>query len=147
MGSQRSARRFKLRRGSYDGKAFNIVDAGDTSQQTLAELFKPLFGIETGFQNTVISQFAKHNLDRVVDDVNEEILQPWADLLKEKGLGEGQGSPLTPFMEKEFLKDADLSLNGEKAMKTFGWQLQKPKLTRAELEAVLESYRSLGWWP
>ena len=128
-------------------RAFNIVDAGDTSQQTLADLFKPIFEIETGFQNTLISQFAKLNLDQVVDDVNDEILQPWADLLKEKGLGEGQGSPLSPFMEKELLKDADLSLNGEKATKTLGWELQKPKLTKAELEAILESYKALGWWP
>lgn len=128
-------------------RAFNVVDSGDTSQQTLADLFKPIFGIETGFQNTLISQFAKLNLDHVVDDVNDEILQPWADLLKEKGLGEGQGSPLSPFMEKELLKDSDLSLNGAKAATTLGWKLQKPELTGKEVEAILESYRSLGWWP
>ena len=128
-------------------RAFNIVDSGDTSQQLLADLFKPIFGIETGFQNTLISKFAKMNLDHVVDDVNDEILQPWADLLKEKGLEGGQGSPLSPFMEKELLKDADLSLNGDKAVETFKWKLAKPNLTGEEIGAILKSYKTLGWWP
>ena len=128
-------------------RAFNIVDGGDTSQQTLADIFKTIFGIKTGFQNTLISKFAKMNLDQVVDDVNEEILQPWADLLKQKGLGKGQGSPLSPFMEKELLRDCDLALNNDKAAKVLGWKVEKPKVTEEELRGVLASYERVGWWP
>ena len=128
-------------------RAFNIVDDGDTSQQTLADLISTIFSIETGFQGSLISQFAKLNLDSVVDDVNEEILQPWADLIKKKGLDQGQGSPLSPFMEKELIKDCDLCLKNEKAKEVLGWELERPKLTGKELTGTIESYERMRWWP
>ena len=126
-------------------RAFNIVDGGDTSQGTLATLFSSIFDLQTGFQGTLISSFAKFNLDSVVDDVNEDILQPWADLLKEKGIAES--GPLSPFMEKELLKDCDLCLNGEKAVKVLGWKRQVEKLGVEEVREVVESYKRRGWWP
>ncbi|KAL9125571.1 MAG: hypothetical protein Q9217_005236, partial [Psora testacea] len=128
-------------------RAFNIADDGDTSQQTLADLIHEIFNIETGFQGSLISQFAKLNLDSVVDDVNEDILQPWADLIKSKGLDGGQGSPLSPFMEKELIKDCDLALNNAKAKKELAWQVQKPELTADAIRQVIESYEKMRWWP
>ena len=126
-------------------RAFNIADEGDTSQGTLATIFGSIFGIQTGFQGTLISSFARLNLDSVVDDVNEEILQPWADLLKENGIAES--GPLTPFMEKELLKDCDLSLNAAKAERVLGWTRSKPKLGEEEVKEVLDSYGKMSWWP
>lgn len=89
---------------------FNIVDHGNTCQGTLATAISEVFGIKTGFQGSLISQFARMNLDSVVDDLNEDILQPWADLRTKKGIT--RPGPLSPFLEKELLKDADLSLDG-----------------------------------
>ena len=128
-------------------RAFNLVDDGDTSQQTLATIIQGIFDINTGFQGSVISQFAKFNLDNVVDDVNEDILQPWADLIKASGADRGQGSPLSPFMEKELLRDSDLCLDASKAHKTLGWTCQVPRLTEEGLRDVLASYERVGWWP
>lgn len=68
------------------------------------------FNIETGFHGTLISAFARLNLDHVVDEVNDETLDPWADLQTKAGIS--QSTPLSPFMEKELLKDTDLSLDG-----------------------------------
>ncbi len=62
---------------------FNMVDKGQTTQGTMAEIIGEIFGIQTGFQGTLISNFAKLNMDTVVDDVNDEVLGPWADLLEE----------------------------------------------------------------
>ena len=76
----------------------------------MSALIHDVFGISTGFQGTIISAFARLNLDRVVDDVNDEILDPWADLQTKAGVP--QTTPLSPFMEKELLKDTDLSLDG-----------------------------------
>lgn len=132
---------------SINDRAFNIVDDGDTSQQTLATIIHQIFDIRTGFQGSVISQFAKMNLNNVVDDVNEEILQPWADLLKAKGISEGQGSPLSPFMEKELLRDWDLCLNASKAKEVLYWECTVPRLTEQGLRGVLQSYETVGWWP
>ena len=128
-------------------RAFNIVDVGDTSQETLSSIVSKIFGIETGFQGSLVSQFAKLNLDRVVDDVNEEILQPWADMLKQKGLDGGQGSPLTPFMEKELLKDHSLSLDGKKARATLGWKVERERLTEEGVNEILSSWERMKWWP
>ena len=128
-------------------RAFNIVDDGDLSQQTLADQFHDIFHIETGFQGSLISQFAKLNLDSVVDDVNEDILQPWADLLKKKGLEQGQGSPLSPFMEKELIKDCDLSLCNGKAKRVLGWELVEKRLTVEGIRGIIESYETVRWWP
>ena len=128
-------------------RAFNIVDEGDTRQETLSTIVSKIFKIETGFQGSFVSQFAKLNLDGVVDDVNEEILQPWADMLKQKGLDGGQGSPLTPFMEKELLKDHSLCLDGRKARETLRWKVERPELTQEGVQEILSSYERMRWWP
>ncbi|KAK4695049.1 hypothetical protein P7C71_g2623, partial [Lecanoromycetidae sp. Uapishka_2] len=128
-------------------RAFNIVDTGDTRQETLSTLVSKIFNIETGFQGSFVSQFAKLNLDSVVDDVNEEILQPWADMLKQKGLDGGQGSPLTPFMEKELLKDHSLCLDGKKAREVLGWKVQRAGLSEEGVREILASWERMRWWP
>lgn len=100
---------------------FNIVDSGNTNQATMASIIHDLFRIETGFQGTLINTFARLNLDYVVDDVNDETLDPWAELQIKAGIDAGSG-PLTPFMEKELLKDHDLSMDGSKFVRTVGFE-------------------------
>ncbi|MCJ1242973.1 hypothetical protein MMC30_000169 [Trapelia coarctata] len=129
------------------GRIFNIVDRGDTSQGTLAAIIHEIFNIPTGFQNSLISTFAKFNLESVVDDVNEDVLQPWADLLSEKGVK--RAGPIGPFMEKELLKDCDLCLNAGRAEKVLGWRPGK-ETERMGVEGVrgaVASYERMGWWP
>jgi hypothetical protein len=123
---------------------FNIVDRGDTSQGTLARLTNEVFGIKTGFQGSLISQFAKLNLESVVDDLNDEILQPWADMLESKGL---RGGKLSPFLEKELLGDKDLSMDGGLFEKTTGFEYERNGLSKSDIEEMIESYKRVGWWP
>ncbi|KAK3989151.1 hypothetical protein QBC44DRAFT_89070 [Cladorrhinum sp. PSN332] len=124
---------------------FNIVDKGVTTQGTMSDIIGQIFGIETGFQGTVISSFAKLNLDSVVDDINDELLGPWADLLAEAGIT--RPGPLTPFMEKELLKDTDLSMDGSRLEKVVGFAYEKPAITKELVEEVIESYKQMKWWP
>lgn len=124
---------------------FNIVDKGATTQGTLADIIAQIFGIQTGFQGQLISTFARLNMDSVVDDVNDEVLGPWADLLAEAGIT--RPGPLSPFMEKELLKDTDLSMDGARLEKVVGFQYEKPKLTKELVEEVIESYKKMKWWP
>jgi hypothetical protein len=136
---------------SWDEKAygatpiFNIVDRGDTSQGTMSTLIGDIFKIETGFQGQLISTFAKMNIVSVVDDVNDETLGPWADLIAEAKIT--RPGPLNPFLEKELLKDADLSLDGSRFETVVGFTYQKPKVTKEELENIIESYKRMNWWP
>lgn len=125
---------------------FNIVDHGQTSQGVLADLVSKTLGIKTGFQGSLISQFVKLNLDSVVDDLNDEILQPWAEMCEKKGITSG-GGPLSPFVEKEWLKDHDLSLDGTLFEKTTGFTYERERLDEQGIREMLRSYEDMGWWP
>ena len=124
---------------------FNVVDKGATNQGMMAEIIGDIFGIQTGFQGSLISTFAKLNLDSVVDDVNDEVLAPWADLLNDAGIT--RPGPLTPFMEKELLKDTDLSMDGSRLETVVGFAYEKPKINKALVQEVIESYKKMNWWP
>lgn len=137
---------------SWDAKAmgsktptFNIVDDGVTTQGTVADLIAAIFGIETGFQGQLVSSFARLNMDNVVDDINDELLGPWADLLQDAEIL--RPGPLSPFMEKELLKDTDLSMDGSRLQKVVGFAYEKPKITKELVEEVIESYKKMKWWP
>ena len=91
------------------------------AQGDQARLMHETFNIATGFHGTLISAYARLNLDRVVDEVNNDTLDPWADLQTKAGIS--QSTPLTPFMEKELLRDMDLCLNGSLFEKETGFQL------------------------
>ncbi len=124
---------------------FNMVDEGHTSQGIMAALIGDIFDIETGFQGTIISTFARLNLDSVVADVNDELLQPWADLLQDAGIT--RAGPISPFVEKELLKDTDLSMDGERFKSVVGFRYERPAITKVALQEVVESYKRVGWWP
>lgn len=124
---------------------FNIVDHGETSQGQMAKIIAEVFGIKTGFQGTLVSQFAKLNLESVVDDLNEDILQPWADMIEKAGIT--RPGPLTPFLEKELLKDSELSLDGSLFEKTTGFKYERERFTADEVRKMLDSYRRMEWWP
>ncbi|KAF2836177.1 NAD dependent epimerase/dehydratase family protein [Patellaria atrata CBS 101060] len=124
---------------------FNIVDHGNTSQGTMADLIHATFNIPTGFQGTLISTFARMNLDHVVDDVNDETLDPWAELNQAAGIS--AATPLSPFLEKELLKDTDLSLDGGLFERETGFKYKHLTLTKEEIEDIIESYKRVGWWP
>ncbi|KAI1840934.1 hypothetical protein JX266_012870 [Neoarthrinium moseri] len=124
---------------------FNVVDDGMTTQGAMADVIGEIFNIQTGFQGTIVSTFARLNLDSVVDDVNDEVLGPWADLLADAGIT--RAGPLTPFMEKELLKDTDLSMDGSRLKSVVGFEYQKPKMTKELIEEVIESYKKMKWWP
>ena len=55
--------------------------------------------------------------------------------------------PLSPFMEKELLKDTDLSMNGDRLEKVVAFEYEKPKMTKELIEEVIESYKKMRWWP
>ncbi|RMZ88973.1 hypothetical protein DV736_g3809, partial [Chaetothyriales sp. CBS 134916] len=125
---------------------FNVVDHGETSQGVLADIVAKVFDIKTGFQGSLISQFAKLNLENVVDDLNEDILQPWADMIQEKGIT--RPGPLSPFLEKELLKDTDMSLDGALFERVLGFEYKRPEgLTVDNIKEMIDSYRRMEWWP
>ncbi|KAM0529691.1 hypothetical protein ACHAPP_009024, partial [Verticillium nonalfalfae] len=139
-------------RAAWDAKAhgnpvptFNVVDKGMTTQGTMAKIVGEVFDIGTGFQGQLISTFARLSIDSVVDDVNDELLGPWAELLEKAGIA--RPGPLTPFLEKELLKDTDLSMDGTRLEQVVGFSYERPKMTREDVVEVIESYKKMKWWP
>ncbi|ROT35455.1 NAD dependent epimerase/dehydratase [Sodiomyces alkalinus F11] len=130
---------------SLGAPTFNVVDKGTTTQGTMADIIGELFNIDTGFQGQLISTFARLSLDSVVDDVNDELLGPWAELLEKAGIS--RPGPLTPFLEKELIKDTDLSMDGSRLEQVVGFQYEKPAMSKELLEEVIESYKKMNWWP
>ena len=117
----------------------------------MSKIIQEAFNIDTGFHGTIISAFARLNLDHVVDDVNDETLDPWADLQTKAGIS--PTTPLSHFMEKELLKDSSKSNNVahpvyEALQYSFLFcRYLHPQLNKVEIQRVIESYRTMGWWP
>ncbi|KNC98418.1 NAD-dependent epimerase/dehydratase [Spizellomyces punctatus DAOM BR117] len=123
---------------------YNLADKTDTDQGKVNQHIQAIFGIDTGFQGTMISQFAKLNLESVTEDVNDKHLQPWSELCKAAGV---TNTPLTPYLDKELLKDNALSVDGSKIEKELGFTYTVPQLTEQELRKVVEEFVASNMWP
>ncbi|KAF9886810.1 hypothetical protein FE257_011057 [Aspergillus nanangensis] len=126
-------------------RAFNVVDHGNTRQEDVAIAMKTVFGLKCSFLGSLVSQFAKLNMDDVVDDMNEECLQVWAEMLEERKIE--RPGPIGPFLEKDILKDSDMSLDGTLFENTTGWKPTREKFDADSVRSMIESYKRMGWWP
>ncbi|KAL1956880.1 hypothetical protein VTO42DRAFT_6728 [Malbranchea cinnamomea] len=124
---------------------FNIVDRNNTSKGALADALSRTFGIECTFMNTLMAQLAKMNIEEVLDEVNEEALEVWTDLLNEKGIT--RPGPINPFLEKELLKDTDLCVDGSLFEQTTGFEYLYKTPPPDWIESVIKSYERMNWWP
>lgn len=111
----------------------------------MASFIAEIFSIKTGFHGTLISQLAKVNLGSAVDEENDELLQPWSDLLAANNIT--RPGPINPYLEGEVVKDCDMSLDGSRLESVLGFEYKYPELTVEGLRGMLESYREMGWWP
>ncbi|KAI9094380.1 hypothetical protein DFS34DRAFT_643409 [Phlyctochytrium arcticum] len=125
-------------------EVYNLADKNDTDQGKINQHIQGLFGIDTGFQGTMISQFAKLNLASVTEDVNDKHLQPWSELCKAAGV---TNTPLTPYLDQELLKDNALSVDGSKIENELGFSYTIPNVTEKGLRDVVEEFVASGMWP
>jgi hypothetical protein len=95
-----------------------------TAQGTLADILNKIFNVPMQFEGRLISKMAAMRLDSLVDDLNNDTLDSWAEIQEEGGVKEP--TPLNPFMEKELLKDHDLSLDGSAFIRETGFQYVGP---------------------
>lgn len=133
------------------------------AQGTVAAIIEDIFKIKTTFQGTIVSRLAKMQLDSVVDDLNDDVLDPWAELQAEAKTE--MNTPLSPFTEKELLKDTDMCMDGSAFIQQVGFayvfvplilsivslirlrRYKHPRVTKQEVESVIASYKRLNWWP
>ncbi|OJD16626.1 hypothetical protein AJ78_03218 [Emergomyces pasteurianus Ep9510] len=130
---------------SGDPIVFNIVDHNKTTKNDLAQGLKRAFGIEYSFVGTMMTQVVNLNLDEIIDEMNEEGLQVWAELLNEKQIE--RPGPISPFLERDSIKDGDLLIDGSLFEQTTGFTYERPMLAEDWILPVVESFKRLGWWP
>ncbi|RPB27179.1 NAD dependent epimerase/dehydratase [Terfezia boudieri ATCC MYA-4762] len=124
---------------------FNIVDEGDTDQGILSEFMASIFQIKTGFHGTLVSQIARLNLGSAVDEENDELLQPWGDLLNQYNIT--RPGPITPYLEGDTIKDCDFCLDGSRFREITKFEYSVPKVTEECLREIIDSYGRMNWWP
>ncbi|KKK13525.1 hypothetical protein P175DRAFT_0455087 [Aspergillus ochraceoroseus IBT 24754] len=124
---------------------FNVVDHNDTRQEHVAQALSEVFDLKCSFLGSLASQFAKLNMDDVVDEINEVGLQGWSDLIEEKGIA--RPGPISPFFEKDVLRDQDLSIDGTLFEQTTGWKPSRELFDANCIRDMVESYKRMGWWP
>ncbi|KAI8068321.1 hypothetical protein BC940DRAFT_299695 [Gongronella butleri] len=123
---------------------FNLADKQDTDQETINTLLRQIYGIQTGYHTSIVSTFAKMNLNSVVEDVNEKHLEPWANILKGSGI---LHSPLSPYLDPELLYNNALSVDGSAIETQTGFVYEVPKLTKENLQVIIDDYKALRLWP
>jgi len=118
------------------GAIYNLADKGDTDQGSFNDILSKIFGIETGYQGTIISNLAKVNLKAVAEDVNDKHLKPWSDLCKAAGI---LNTPLTPYLDQELLYNNSLSVDGA-AIESTGFVYDVPKVDEGLIREQIEYF-------
>merc|ERR1711977_218537 len=87
------------------------------------KILEPIFGIKTGFFNSIMSNAAKLKLKMVTEEINDKHLKPWSDLCKDANI---LMTPLTPYIDQELLYSNALSIDGS-AVESLGFSYKVPK--------------------
>ncbi len=121
----------------------NIVDDSQTSQGLITDLLCDIFNIKSDYFGITLSNATKLDLDGAVEEINDKHLTPWGDLCLKDDI---MNTPLSPFLDHELLLHKHLNLSNEK-MKSFGYQLRVPKLTKQSLEEIINDFIEMNLFP
>jgi len=118
------------------GSTYNLADKGETDQGDFNEILSKIFGIETGFLGSIVSNLAKLKFDEVTAEVNDKHLKPWSDLTKSHGI---VNTPLTPYLDQELLYNNSLSIDGA-FIESTGFVYDNPKVTEALIREQIKYF-------
>lgn len=118
------------------GSIYNLADKGETDQGSFNEILVKIFGIETGFMGSIVSNLAKMKFDEVTAEVNDKHLKPWSDLVKANGI---VNTPLTPYLDQELLYNNSLSVDGS-AIEATGFVYDYPKVTEPLIREQIDYF-------
>lgn len=87
----------------------NLCDSGNTTQGSLNAIIEAMFGIQTGFAGTILSNLAKLKLRDLTADANDSHQPIWLALNKELGIPH---TPYTTYISMELLYNNPLCIDG-----------------------------------
>ncbi|KAK4058510.1 hypothetical protein OIO90_000672 [Microbotryomycetes sp. JL221] len=124
---------------------FETVDDSDTTQQDLANIIAKVIGVDCGFHNSIVSSFAKMNMEDVLEDVNEKHIEGWGELLTASDPPISSTTPLSPNTPADLLQPFPIAFTNRK-LKSIGWS-PKHKLEPSVLENTIRSFKEEQIWP
>ncbi|XP_024942057.1 uncharacterized protein LOC107269052 isoform X2 [Cephus cinctus] len=131
-------------RSETEGKIYNLVDEGDSTQGTISAIVSELFNINHDYWGTALSTLAKADMSSVVEEVNDKHMGPWAEACSKDGV---ENSPLSPYIDQELLYNKHLYLQTGKLTNETGFTYCYPKLTKDALKEVLDDCVSMKIFP
>jgi len=127
-----------------NGSVWNLVDHGETDQGKINSMLAEIYGIDTGFLNSVAMLAAKAlKTKTLVEYVNDMHLKPFSEMMKKHGIAD---TPLTPYLDEELIKDNDTWIDG-KAIEGLGFKYDNPEINSALLKEVLQDYAAKKFFP
>ncbi|XP_049532278.1 uncharacterized protein LOC125949355 [Anopheles darlingi] len=121
----------------------NVCDDSDATQATISELLADIFGIEIDYWGITMSNMTKLDMAGAIEEINDRHLGPWADVCTRDGV---LNTPLTPYMDQELLLHKHVHLSNEK-LKSYGYQLRRPRITRESLEEIVKDFIGMNHFP
>lgn len=126
------------------GSTFNLIDKGDTSQKTVADLLSKIFNIKVGFYGNIKSGLAKMvGFKDICEEANDRHMGPWSELEKEFGLR----TPLSPFLDMELLYNQSLAADGRQIELATGFEYAYPKMTEELLREQIQYWIDINAFP
>jgi len=126
------------------GTVYNVSDSSQSDQGTISTYLGQIFGIEIGFHGSVLSGIAsKLALESVAEEANDKHVPGWTKLCQSHKV---QNTPLSPYIDKELLKNNNLWVDCS-AIEKAGFKYKHEKLTKDELQKVVEGYIAQGVFP
>ena len=123
---------------------YNLADKNQTDQKKINEIFEKIFGIETGFFGTLLSQAAKINMKGAAETANENHMLPWSEMIKQSGI---KFTPLSPHIDKELLYNNSLSVDGTLIEKETGFHYDYPNVTVELIQEQIEYFKKMNLFP
>jgi len=125
------------------GSVYNVSDSGQADQGTINGYLAEIFGIEVGFYGSLISSVAKLKLDSVAEEANDNHVPGWTKICQNHKI---LNTPLSPYIDKELLKNNSLWVDGSAITKA-GFAYKYPAITKEALRVMIDAFIEQGIFP
>ena len=127
-----------------NGEIYNLCDSCDSTQGSINTHLEQVFGIETGYFGSILSNLASLKLSDAAQTANDNHVNPWSEMCSK---AEIHFTPLTPYLDKELLLNTPLFVNGNKIVDSLGFKYEHPKLTLEDIQQEIDYYVNLNVFP
>lgn len=136
---------FVLQSKDANHRIFNVVDKGNTSQDTVANLVSKIFKINYDYWGKTKSQlaFKLNGSQTVVEEINDKHMKPWLEMCAKYCV---LTTPLNPYLYAEVLQYKHLHVNGEK-LELLGFKYEVPRITIEKMLEILNDFIDMKLFP